>query len=358
MEIIYKRESDEKRRGKGEKGQENPSSFDMESLKIEPLEPIEPIQTIDVLKAAKGHTSLLEDGKPDPSHLQEKENTEESKEVSEEDAKQVSESEVQSKIPTDPDEINKLLSRYMSGIATEEEERQAVAYITSSKENMIAFDIMCKAVEFQDFVEEQQLEEMRQEQRKVFQRRFLWVASSIAAAVLVCLVVFSILRAGMQGSGGENFVAENENGTTVVQGQQENEAHEVENSEQEKVSVDEHSGDDVKEQNQPPLWQVNDDKNYAEGSAEEGYFNIPKHLYEVAQNETAVVFSWESDAVAQTFQLVDKDRNVLLTEEVDESCYLKLDVGKYRSYGSLTWKLNLKYKDGTERQESGTVRFK
>lgn len=100
------------------------------------------------------------------------------------------------KIPTNLDEIDRLLSRYVSGVATKEEERQALAYIASSKENMIAFDIVCAAAEYQQEAESKQQQILMQEHKRILQRRFLWVASSIAVAVLVCLVVFSILRAG------------------------------------------------------------------------------------------------------------------------------------------------------------------
>lgn len=328
MEINYKGgDPADKRDGKSKKDGKNLFSFDRESPKSEPIEPTKPLQTIDV---HAGITKSLE-----------------------------------AEAPTDPDEIDTLLCRYMSGVATKEEQQKVQAYLSQSEKNRHDYEIMCKAADFQRFVENQQREEMMQEQRKIFLKRMIWTVSSIAAVGLICIVMFSIVHSGMFGTGGGDYVAKNKQGSAEVgNGMQKNGPSETDPQQQGGVSGSENAQqkDGNENHGQQSVLRVNEDKNYAE-KTDAGVYSIimnqpSNKLYEVAQDATSFKFSWEADdAVEQTLILKDMAGNVILSERVSET-YLKLDAGKYRSYGSLTWKLKVKFKDQSQKEESGMVKFK
>lgn len=322
METINKEGPSDKRYGRNKKDGENPFPLYKEFPKSEPNEPIKPPRTIDV------HADIT--------------------------------TSQEAEIPTDPDDIDTLLCRYMSGVATEAEQQKVQAYLAKSEENRQDYEMMCKAAEFQKFVENQQREEMIQEQRKVFLKRMIWTVSSIAAVGLICIVMFSIVHSGMFGTEGEDFVAKNEQGTTEVKTTTQKDESSTTDPQLGSDSVSENA--QQKDNSQRTILRVNEEKNYASGTDAGEYSIIMVRpidkLYEVAPNATAFTFSWEADdAVEQTLLLKDNDGNVILSESVNET-YLKLDAGKYRSYGSLTWKLKVKFKDNSQKEESGTVNFK
>ena len=328
MEINYiGGDPADKRDGKGKKDGKDLFSFDREFPKLKPFKPAKPLQTDAVHK---------EIAKPQEA----------------EEA-------------TSPDDMDTLLCRYMSGVATEAEKQKVQAYLSQSEENRLDYEMMCKAVEFQRFVENQRQEEMRQEQRKVFLKRMTWTISSIAAVGLICIVIFSIVHSGMFGTEGGDYVAKNkQNPTEVKTGTQKGESPETDPQQQGGDSGADNAQrkDGSENHGQQSVLRVNEDKNYAEG-ADAGEYSIimnqpSNKLYEVAQDATSFKFSWEADdAVEQTFILKDKNGNVVISETTSET-YLKLDANKYRSYGSLTWKLKVKFKDESQKEESGTVRFK
>ena len=90
------------------------------------------------------------------------------------------------------DDIIRLLSRYMSGIATKEEEEIVMDYLSESEENRLAFETMCLAVEYQRHVDMEEADG----KRRMMQRRVLWIAISVAAVALICYVIFSVILAG------------------------------------------------------------------------------------------------------------------------------------------------------------------
>lgn len=254
------------------------------------------------------------------------------------------------------DDIIRLLSRYMSGITTKEEEEIVLDYLSESEENRMAFDAMCSAVEYQHLVDKKKAGGSK----PIMQRRVLWVAMSVAAVALICLVVFSVILAGSQGKGGENYVAENKNGTTEVLSPEQGSS--LENPRQEGASAPEAGKENEggADKVRPAGWQTHEEKQLAEGTETGGFFvsRPSEKVLELDQNETAVGFSWEAySVVKQTFLLKDKNGKVLMSRQV-EGTYLNLDAREYRNYGSVTWELSVEFEDGSRKQESGTIKFK
>lgn len=256
------------------------------------------------------------------------------------------------------DDIVRLLSRYMSGIATAEEEEWVEEYLASSEENMMAFDAMCSAVEYQHEVDKKKVSG----RNPFMRRRVLWIAMSVAAVALICFVVFSVIFAGSQGKGGENYVAENQNETTEPHSPEQGGGASAQDPQQNGTTAPEDEKEDEGgvDKGRPAGWQSHEEKQFAEEQEGGGFIvsRPDKKVLELDQNETTVEFSWEEkNVVKQTLLLKDKKGKVLKSQQL-EGTYLKLNVGEYRSSGTVTWELEVEFKDGSRKQESGTINFK
>lgn len=229
-----------------------------------------------------------------------------------------------------------MLAKYMSGMATPEEEEAVLAYLSENEENLEDFKNMGEAVMLNDFASKK---ETKSRQRFT---RYLYAAAAIALLVIVCLV--AINRNPNQN---DQFAQQSPNkettDTTVVQST--NNIKEPTNSEaQSQISTSERMPSTM------------EPKHYADSSHKSNYANMvypTKKRTMISKEKKNVNFRWNTDAVGVHLSVRSDDGKWVKDMQLAKEKYFTVSLPE--NVDTLMWHVVFTYDDGTSSEESGMI---
>ena len=237
---------------------------------------------------------------------------------------------------------DELLAKYLDGKTTAEETEEVLAYLAESDENIEDLANISAAVEIMHDVE-------KGAGRRP-SRKFLWVISSVAAAIVaivICLVAFN----RGEGEEGSPLIAE-QTDTVRFEPPIQDTVTAVEPTEvAAKEQPEQQSGEFV------PIQQAERSRNYAGEMAKVNYASILypyKDVVYVSLDRKNIDFQWESDAIKVRLEIMDFEDKLLLDKQIEYDNHFLWTLPSIEE-NAFFWKMTFTFMNGSTKIKQGRI---